>query len=391
MPLHRGREEHDGAGRLLRSNIPKLHELAASKNPVVRTLHDFHDQAESRAAPPRTFLKPFMREQTAEFCSVAATKCISTFRSISYRWIRGFNEYDNWQASGVSGQGARSFYYPPKPQQCADCHMPLRALEGCRATSTASCTRIASRAPTPPFRRPTNDPEQLEADGELPAERAADAWIFSRCRRQSRAKPRARRRPHTELSTTFAVGEEADSNALPKDPAAKRAPVTAPLERVNAAVRRGDTYRVDVVVRTEKVGHFFPGGTVDAYRHVAGTEGHGRQRPDVFWSGKVEDDGKGPVEKGAHFYRSLQIDAHGNPINKRNAWATRAVVYVRLIPPGAADTVHYRMHIPENAGEQDQSACPPATTASSRGGTRSLPTAARKIPDQPSRNHHARL
>src|ERR1700722_1555530 len=66
----------------------------------------------------------------------------------------------------------------------------------------------------------------------------------------------------------------------------------------------------------------------------------------------VEDDGHGPVEKGAHFYRSLQIDAHGNPINKRNAWATRAVVYVRLIPPGAADTVHYRMTIPENAGSK---------------------------------------
>ena len=56
--------------------------------------------------------------------------------------------------------------------------------------------------------------------------------------------------------------------------------------------------------------------------------------------------------KAAHFYRSLQIDAHGNPINKRNAWATRAVVYVRLIPPGAADTVHYRVHIPENAGNK---------------------------------------
>ena len=73
----------------------------------------------------------------------------------------------------------------------------------------------------------------------------------------------------------------------------------------------------------------------------------------------VEDDGKGPVEKGAHFYQSLQVDAHGNPINKRNAWATRAVVYVHLIPPGAADTVHYRLHVPENAGEQDHSACPP--------------------------------
>jgi tetratricopeptide (TPR) repeat protein len=66
----------------------------------------------------------------------------------------------------------------------------------------------------------------------------------------------------------------------------------------------------------------------------------------------VEDSGHGPVEKDAHFYRSLQIDEHGNPINKRNAWATRAVVYVRLIPPGAADTVHYRMFIPENAGNK---------------------------------------
>jgi tetratricopeptide (TPR) repeat protein len=46
------------------------------------------------------------------------------------------------------------------------------------------------------------------------------------------------------------------------------------------------------------------------------------------------------------------VDAHGNPINKRNAWATRAVVYVRLIPPGAADTVHFRMKVPEKTGSK---------------------------------------
>jgi tetratricopeptide (TPR) repeat protein len=66
----------------------------------------------------------------------------------------------------------------------------------------------------------------------------------------------------------------------------------------------------------------------------------------------VEDGGRGPVEKGAHFYRSLQIDKNGNMINKRNAWAGRAVVYVHLIPPGAADTVHYRLHVPQNAGSR---------------------------------------
>src|SRR5204863_3217509 len=35
--------------------------------------------------------------------------------------------------------------------------------------------------------------------------------------------------------------------------------------------------------------------------------------------------------------------------NKRNAWATRSLVYVRLIPPGAADTVHYRIKVPQDS------------------------------------------
>jgi cytochrome c-type biogenesis protein CcmH/NrfG len=155
-------------------------------------------------------------------------------------------------------------------------------------------------------------------------------------------------RSQSDLSTTFAVGEEAESRVAPQT--GPVAPVQAPLNHVDAIVRRGDTVRVDVVVRTKKVGHFFPGGTVDAYDtwlELKATDDKGRT---IFWSGSVEDGGKGPVEKGAHFYRSLQIDGHGNPINKRNAWATRSVVYVHLIPPGAADTVHYRLHVPENAG-----------------------------------------
>ena len=72
----------------------------------------------------------------------------------------------------------------------------------------------------------------------------------------------------------------------------------------------------------------------------------------LLHSGEAADGGSGPVDPSAHFYRSLQLDEHGNPINKRNAWATRSVVYVRLIPPGAADTVHYRLEIPEDAGDR---------------------------------------
>ena len=39
-------------------------------------------------------------------------------------------------------------------------------------------------------------------------------------------------------------------------------------------------------------------------------------------------------------------------INKRNAWASRSVAYVRLIPPGAADTVHFRLQIPPDCGDK---------------------------------------
>ena len=154
-----------------------------------------------------------------------------------------------------------------------------------------------------------------------------------------------------EVATTFAVGEESEA-ALPKGPAGEVRPITAPIDRTDAAVRRGDDERVDVVVRTRKVGHFFPGGTVDAFDVWLELQAADEKGQTIFWSGKVEDDGKGPVEPGAHFYRSLQIDAHGNQINKRNAWSTRSTVYVRLIPPGAADTVHFRLHIPDNAGDK---------------------------------------
>ena len=73
----------------------------------------------------------------------------------------------------------------------------------------------------------------------------------------------------------------------------------------------------------------------------------------MLHSGAVADGGKGPVEPGAHFYRSLLLDEHGNPINKRNAWAARSVAYVRLIPPGAADTIHYRLQIPAGRRRHD--------------------------------------
>jgi len=130
------------------------------------------------------------------------------------------------------------------------------------------------------------------------------------------------------------------------------AEVSGPFGRAEVAVRRGESVRVEVVVRTRKVGHFFPGGTVDAFDVWVELEAVDDKGRVLLHSGAVADEGRGPVDPGAHFYRSLQLDEHGNPINKRNAWMTRSVAYVRLVPPGAADTVHFRLKIPDDAGEK---------------------------------------
>ncbi len=324
---------------------PEINELATSENPLVRFVHDFFVKVNPEPHR-RTFMKPFVRQQTAEFCS----SCHKVHLDVpvnNYRWIRGFNDYDNWQASGISGQGARSFYYPAQPQKCVDCHMPLvPSADFGNVGGMVHSHRFPGANTAVPF---TNqDQVQFEAtekflkDGQL----TVDIFAVSPAREITgggEARP-------SELMSTFAVGEEAELSVTPGG--FEAAPVTAPLNRVGATVRRGDEVRVDVVVRTRKVGHFFPGGTVDAFDvwvELQATDDKGQV---IFWSGAVEDGGKGPVEKGAHFYRALLVDAHGNVINKRNAFAARAVVYVRMIPPGAADTVHYRMRIPENAGEK---------------------------------------
>jgi tetratricopeptide (TPR) repeat protein len=328
---------------------PKLHELAASENPIVRRLHDFAILLNPEPHR-RAFLKPFMRnQQSSEFCS----SCHKVHLDVPvnhYRWIRGFNDYDNWQASGVSGLGARSFYYPAKPQRCIDCHMPL--VESADYGNTDGKLH-SHRFPAANTALPLayQDDVQMATVTKFLQDKIITVDIFA-------VSPETKQAAATasipgELSTTFAVGEEADSSTrLPAETSPNVTEVTAPLNRVLPVLRRGDTERVDVVVRTRKIGHFFPGGTVDGFDvwlELKATDDKGQV---IFWSGRVEDDGNGPVEKGAHFYRSLSIDEHGNPINKRNAWAARALVYVKLIPPGAADTVHYRLHIPENAGDK---------------------------------------
>jgi len=329
---------------------PPLHDLAASENPLLQKAHDALIYL--APAPHRdTFIKPFHREQTAEFCS----SCHKVHLDVpvnGYRWFRGFNDYDNWQASGVSGQGARSFYSPAQPQRCADCHMPLVASDDPAAKNgKVRSHRFPGANTALPY--VNHDDVQLKAVQDFLRDGQVTIDIFGVARGgDAAAKVDAARTSEPRIASTFAVGEESAQFGAEANVLATPADVSGPLDRTDVIVRRGESVRVEVVVRTRKVGHFFPGGTVDAFDVWVELEAVDDRGRVLLHSGAVADEGRGPVDPGAHFYRSLQLDGHGNPINKRNAWMTRSVAYVRLVPPGAADTIHYRLQIPQDAGDR---------------------------------------
>jgi Flp pilus assembly protein TadD len=330
-------------------SYPPLHRIANSHNAVIRKLDAFLTYLNPE--PHRmTFMKPFMRQDSAEFC--AACHKVHLDEPVNhYRWLRGFNEYDNWQASGVSGQGARSFYYPANPSTCSECHMPLVDSRdpGNRNGKVHSHRFPAANTA---IAYVNHDPEQLKVTEKFLQSGFITVDLFAATPADQPSGPLEERQRQTTtagaaVATTFAVGEESEqsSAAVIREVGKVAAPIDAP----GVCFQPGTTVRVDAVVRTRKIGHFFPAGTVDGYDvwlEFKAVDARGRV---LAWSGSVEDGGRGPVDRAAHFYKSLQIDSEGNPINKRNAWQTRSVLYVHLIPPGAADTAHFLVAIPRDA------------------------------------------
>lgn len=326
---------------------PELHKYAENPNPLVKKLHNYLTILDPK--PHRAlFLKSLHTASTAQFCS----SCHKVHLDVpvnNYRWQRGFNDYDPWQMSGVSGEGARSFYYPEKFKKCADCHMKLvKSNDRGNINGMVHNHRFVAANTAIPVAN--GDKTQLDATTQFLKDKVLTVDIFG-LRRGGVVKvsqkgavdntPRAASLMGDEGGASGGVGLVLDNSKL-----------SAPLGAVPAGLKRGESVGVDVVVRTRGMGHNFPGGTIDAFDVWVEFKAVDNQGHVLLWSGRAADDGKGPVDKGAHFYRALQVDEKGNPINKRNAWSARAVVYANVIPPGAADTVHYRLKVPANCGDQ---------------------------------------
>ncbi|MCA9062854.1 MAG: hypothetical protein KDA96_07340, partial [Planctomycetaceae bacterium] len=273
-------------------------------NQLVKSKPSFHK---------KTFLKPL--HKTAEFCG-ACHKVHLPYELNHYReFLRGQNHYDSWLLSGVSGHGSRSFYYPEKAQvECNTCHMPFRESADFGATLLDETGKLKIH------------------DHLFPSANTGVAWL--------------RNRPDiVKAHQDFLLGVMRVDLFGVREGGTIDGELTAPLRPQMPVLQPGRDYLLETVIRTLKMGHEFTQGTTDSneiWLQITADAGEVR----LGASGLLQDDNS--VDEWSHFVNNFVLDRHGNRIDRRNAQDIFVPLYAHQIPPGAGQTVHYRLHVPDD-------------------------------------------
>ncbi|MCP4943945.1 MAG: hypothetical protein GY924_18465 [Planctomycetaceae bacterium] len=293
---------------------PKHYPFAYSDNPILSELNSLMVKAKP-AFHKHEMLKPM--HKTAEFCSSCHKVSLPGEVTAYKEFLRGQNHYDSYLLSGVSGHGARSFYYPPKAEDnCNECHMPAVASDEFGAKYMEQLGGLGVHTHSFPS-----------------ANSALGHWMGDQ--------------DQVELHRKYLEGTlRVDIFGL-KEGGAIDGDLQAPLADT-AQVEKGKTYLIETVLRTMKLGHHFSQGTTDSNQiwiEMTATQG-GRL---IGQSGHRDD--REVVDSWSHFVNTFMLDRDGNRINRRNAQNIFTPLYSHQMPPGAGQSVHYKLTVPDQTNE----------------------------------------
>jgi len=290
---------------------PLHYPFAYSDEPVLKWVNETLVKAKP-AFHRKTFLKPL--HQTAEFCG-ACHKVHLPRELNGYRWLRGQNHYDSFLLSGVSGHGVRSFYYPDAAQSnCNGCHMPTMASDDFGA------------------RRLDESGDLKVHDHQFPSANTAIPYMLG--------MPETVNEAHRAF---LADSLRVDIFGL-KRGGTIEGDLTAPLRPDLPVLVPGESYLLETVIRTLKLGHHFTQGTADS--NQVWMDVTLRSGGKVIGRSGALDPSDGHVDPWSHFVNAWVLDREGRRIDRRNAEDIFTALYDNQIPPGASDVVHYRFTVP---------------------------------------------
>ncbi len=294
---------------------PVHYPFAYSDNPVLQKINEHLVKAKP-SFHKKQFFKPFMK--SADFCSTCHKVHIPYALNHYKEFLRGQNHHDTYLLSGVSGHGARSFYYPEKAvTNCAGCHMPLKPSADFGAKLFAGADKLSIH------------------DHLFPAANTGLAHL--------QQLPEVVKAHQEFLNGVVRV----DIFGV-KEGAAIDGPLHAPLRPIVPALKPGGSYLLETVVRTLKVGHPFTQGTVDSNEVWLDVTVKSGDRV-IGRSGGI--DAQREVDPWSHFMNVFMIDRDGNRIDRRNPQDIFVPLYNHQIPPGAGQVAHYALHLPVDVAE----------------------------------------
>ncbi|MCA9126031.1 MAG: hypothetical protein KDB22_03060 [Planctomycetales bacterium] len=291
---------------------PIQYPFAFSGNPMLQQINSLLIKAKP-SFHKKTFLKPL--HKSAEFCGTCHKVHLPKELTAYKDFLRGQNHYDSYLLSGVSGHGASSFYYPPQAQtNCNECHMPQLASTEFGAKFNDKLGSLA-----------VHDHFFPGANTALPWWRGEETWV-------ERAKELLLGVTRVDI---FGIREEGTIDGK----------LTAPLGPEYPLLDSGKNYLLETVIRTTKLGHHLTQGTVDSnelWLEIAVTSGDRM----LGISGGMSAEGQ--VDEWSHFVNVFMLDRNGDRIATRNAEDIFVPLYNHQIPPGAGQTVHYQLAVPED-------------------------------------------
>lgn len=290
---------------------PLHYPFAFSENEWLQSINETMIKAKP-SFHKRTFLKPF--HKTAEFCSVCHKVSLPKELNHYKDFLRGQNHYDSFLLSGVSGHGAKSFYYPKKAHtNCNQCHMPLVKSDDFGAV------------------RRNGDEFATIHNHQFPGGNTAVPWFHSLDQAVEHQRGILKDCARVDIFGLI-EGDAVDGK------------LHAPLRPEVPELKPGETYLLETVVRTLTLGHLLTQGTVDS--NELWLEVQVLSDGELIGNSGLMDE-NAEVDRWSHFLNVFMLDREGNRIARRNAQDIYTPLYNNQIPPGAGAAVHYKLRVPE--------------------------------------------
>ncbi len=248
--------------------------------------------------------------QTPEFCA-SCHKANLPPQLNSYKWIRAFTAYDEWQNSKFSQRNPLTFYSADF-SSCQGCHMMRQAIKlpdpGAKNGYLASHRWLAGNTAVPFY---YGFDEQLDQTIEF---LKSGKYI------------------NVDL---FALKAESGG------------PMLAPLGTKPFTLKPNQMVDAYVIVQNKNIGHSLVPEVRDLYEAWLQFTVKDASGAKIYDSGYLKPDGM--LDERAHSFTNRPVDLTGSFVDNHKVFTIHSMAYDNTVQAGRSALVRYQFHVPEGA------------------------------------------